>query len=57
VENVEALSVQFTSDPKEETDVLVFNTWVLGPMLRIVKAFNESVQKYPNTLPGEPDKQ
>jgi arylsulfatase A-like enzyme len=45
------------SDPKEETDVLVFNTWVLGPMLRIVKAFNESVQKYPNTLPGEPDKQ
>jgi arylsulfatase A-like enzyme len=45
------------SDPKEETDVLVFNTWVLGPMLRIVQAFNESVQKYPNTLPGEPDKQ
>jgi hypothetical protein len=28
---------------------------VLGPMLKMVKAFNESVQKYPNTPPGEPD--
>jgi arylsulfatase len=43
------------SDPKEETDVLVFNTWVMGPMLRMVKAFNESVQTYPNTPPGAPD--
>lgn len=45
------------SDPKEETDVLVFNTWVMGPMLRMVKAFNESVQAHPNTVPGAPDDQ
>ncbi|SPA02276.1 Sulfatase family protein 4 (fragment) [Cupriavidus taiwanensis] len=44
-----------TRDPKEETDVLVFNTWVLGPMLRMVKAFNESCQAHPNTQPGAPD--
>ncbi len=43
------------SDPKEETDVLVFNTWVLSPMLKMVKAFNDSVKKYPNTPPGDPD--
>ena len=41
-----------TRDPKEETDVLVFNTWVMGPMLRIVKRMNDSFQRYPNTVPG-----
>ena len=44
-----------TRDPKEETDVLVFNTWVMGPMLRMVKAFNESAAKSPHTVPGTPD--
>jgi arylsulfatase len=44
-----------TRDPKEETDVLVFNTWVLGPMLRMVQAFNASCARHPNTPPGEPD--
>jgi arylsulfatase len=44
-----------TRDPKEESDVLVFNTWVMGPMLRMVRAFNESCAKYPNTPPGAPD--
>jgi arylsulfatase A-like enzyme len=44
-----------TRDPKEETDVLVFNTWVLGPMLRMVQAFNTSCMQYPNTPPGEQD--
>jgi arylsulfatase len=42
-------------DPKEETDVMVFNTWVLGPMLRMVKAFNDSVEAFPNTKPGSKD--
>lgn len=42
-------------DPKEESDVLVFNTWVLGPMLRMVKAFNDSVETFPNTKPGAKD--
>ncbi len=44
-----------TRDPKEETDVLVHNTWVLGPMLRMVRAFHESCQRHPNTPPGKPD--
>lgn len=44
-----------TRDPKEETDVFVFNTWVLGPMERLVQAFKASCIKYPNTPPGEPD--
>lgn len=43
-----------TRDPKEETDVLVFNTWVMGPMLRIVRAMNESFLDHPNTAPGAP---
>lgn len=42
-------------DPKEETDVLVFNTWVMGPMLRMVKAFNDSAETAPHTKPGAPD--
>lgn len=44
-----------TRDPKEETDVLVYNTWVLGPILRMVKAFNDSVKAHPNTPPGKED--
>lgn len=44
-----------TRDPKEETDVLVTNTWVLGPMLKMVKAFQDSCVAHPNTPPGEPD--
>ncbi|GHC91585.1 sulfatase [Pseudorhodoferax aquiterrae] len=44
-----------TRDPKEESDVLVFNTWVMGPMLRMVKAFNDSAELHPHTRPGAKD--
>ncbi|WP_459618286.1 arylsulfatase [Bordetella sp. 2513F-2] len=44
-----------TRDPKEETDVLVYNTWVLGPILKMVRAFNESVKAHPNVPPGKED--
>jgi arylsulfatase len=44
-----------TRDPKEESDVLAFNTWVLQPVLRMVQAFNESCKAFPNTAPGAPD--
>ncbi len=44
-----------TRDPKEETDILVFNKWVMGPMLKLVKAFNDSVKGCPNTPPGQED--
>jgi len=44
-----------TRDPKEEGDILVYNTWVLGPMLRMVKEFNESAGAHPHTQPGAKD--
>jgi arylsulfatase len=43
------------TDPKEESDVLIFNTWVLGPILKMVRRFNESCAAHPNTAPGAPD--
>lgn len=44
-----------TRDPKEETDVCIHNTWVLGPILKLVRAFQLSCQKFPNTPPGQVD--
>ena len=44
-----------TRDPKEETDVLVFNTWVMGPVLRMMQGFNQSCAAHPNTPPGKAD--
>jgi arylsulfatase len=44
-----------TRDPKEETDVLVFNTWVMGPVLRMIQGFNQSSTAHPNTPPGTAD--
>ncbi|MGN6580315.1 MAG: arylsulfatase [Bordetella sp.] len=43
-------------DPKEETDVLIFNTWVMNPILKMVRQFNLSCAAHPNTEPGAPDK-
>ncbi|PTX07288.1 arylsulfatase [Achromobacter mucicolens] len=42
-------------DPKEESDILIFNTWVLGPILKMVQAFNQSCAEHPNTPPGKRD--
>ncbi len=42
-------------DPKEESDILIFNTWVLGPILKMVQAFNQSCFAHPNTPPGKLD--
>lgn len=44
-----------TRDPKEETDVVINNTWVLGPILKLVREFQLSCQKHPNTVPGQAD--
>jgi arylsulfatase A-like enzyme len=44
-----------TRDPKEETDVLTTNTWVVNPMRRMMLEFNESCARFPNTPPGAPD--
>ncbi len=42
-------------DPKEESDILIYNTWVLGPILKMVQAFNATCAAHPNTPPGKPD--
>lgn len=34
-------------DPKEETDVAVFNTWVNGPIRRMINAFQQSLVDSP----------
>jgi len=44
-----------TRDPKEECNVADHNTWVEDAMLRMVYAFNESCQRWPNTPPGKRD--
>jgi arylsulfatase len=44
-----------TRDPKEETDVAAANTWVFGPILKMVQAFQQSCQQFPNTPPGTLD--
>lgn len=43
------------TDQKEESDVLIFNTWVLNPMLHMVQAFKESAKHHPHTIPGTLD--
>lgn len=42
-------------DPKEESDVSAANSWVWGPMLKMVKSFNDSCKVFPNIAPGAPD--
>lgn len=44
-----------TRDPKEETDVCIHNTWVLGPILKLVREFQLSCLRFPNTPPGQAD--
>lgn len=40
-----------TRDPKEESDILAYNTWVLQPMMRLRAAFDKSLK----TDPAPPD--
>jgi hypothetical protein len=42
-------------DPKEESNVLVENTWVMGPMKKMILAFQQSATTHPHTPPGAPD--
>jgi arylsulfatase len=44
------------SDPKEEYGAtLTPNAWVGGPMMKIVAEFEQSLKRYPPTVPGTPD--
>ncbi|MEM7194376.1 MAG: arylsulfatase [Pseudomonadota bacterium] len=42
-------------DPKEETNCLVEQSWVLGPIAKMVQAFNQSLELHPPIKPGTPD--
>lgn len=44
-----------TRDPKEETNVASTNTWVYGPILKLVREFQLSCERYPNTAPFQGD--
>jgi arylsulfatase len=43
-----------TRDPKEETDILAYNTWVLQPMMRLRADFQKSLKDDP--APPDPMK-
>jgi arylsulfatase len=42
-------------DPKEETNVVVENGWVMVPISRMISEFQQSVTKYPHIPPGTLD--
>ena len=42
-------------DPKEETNILLENTWALGPIYNMVHEFKESLKQHPPIPPGAPD--
>lgn len=44
-----------TQDPKEETDVGTENSWVRGPMRKMIHAFEQSLKAHPPIPPGAPD--
>ncbi len=44
-----------TQDPKEETDVGTENSWVRGPLRKMIHAFQQSLKEFPPVPPGAPD--
>ncbi len=42
-------------DRKEERDVLLHNTWVNNPMMKILREFEASLEKHPPIEVGTPD--
>jgi arylsulfatase len=44
-----------TQDPKEETDVGTENSWVRGPIRKMIHSFQQSLKQYPPIPPGAPD--
>ena len=42
-------------DPKEETDIAASTRWVIGPIQKMVRTFQESLKAYPPIPPGAPD--
>jgi arylsulfatase A-like enzyme len=42
-------------DPKEETNVATEEGWARGPMLKLLRAFQETLKTHPPIPPGAPD--
>lgn len=42
-------------DPKEETNVAILNSWVMGPISQMVRDFRESLKAHPPIPPGTLD--
>jgi arylsulfatase len=40
------------TDMKEEYDIFVTNTWVAGPIMRLIQDYERSMQEFPNVSPG-----
>ena len=43
------------TNPREDTEKVITDSWILGPILRMVAEFEESVKKYPLIPMGTPD--
>jgi len=47
--------INLLTDLKEERDVVVYNSWVTEPMVKILTDFEASLRKYPPIKVGTPD--
>jgi arylsulfatase A-like enzyme len=47
--------INLLTDLKEERDVLMYSSWVTYPMMRILRDFEASLEKYPPIKVGTPD--
>lgn len=47
--------INLLTDLKEQRDVLIYNSWVVNPMRKILTDFEDSLRKYPPIKPGTSD--
>jgi arylsulfatase len=43
------------TNPREDTDKVITDSWIFGPVLKMVGEFEASVKKYPLIAMGTPD--
>ena len=43
------------SNPREDQDKVITDSWIFGPVLKMVGEFEASVKKYPLIAMGTPD--
>lgn len=48
-------AINLLTDLREEHDVLVENTWLVPPMMKVIGAFKASLKQYPPIEAGTPD--